>query len=167
MNRGAGADTTSGVRTTWLNGAEWAAVLRIGLGLWWLESIRHKNLAAWIKRQSGIKWATEIAEKHKWGVVRRGFDVTVRPHPQAMTYVVLASEFSLGVGLTLGFLTPIALFASILLNLVYFVLMIHDWAEQGQNSMMVLAAAVALGTHSWQTWSIDHLIHIFGASGAS
>jgi thiosulfate dehydrogenase [quinone] large subunit len=55
------------------------------------------------------------------------------------------------------------LFGSILLNLLYFVLMIHDWAEQGQNSMMVLAGAVALGTHSWQTWSIDHLIHIFGA----
>ena len=80
-----------------------------------------------------------------------------------MTWVVLGSELSLGLGITFGFLTPIALFASILLNLLYFVLMIHDWAEQGQNSMMILAAAVALGTHCWQAWSIDHLIHIFGA----
>ena len=81
----------------------------------------------------------------------------------AATFVILGAELSLGLGITFGFLTPVALFASILLNLVYFVLMIHDWAEQGQNLMMVLAAAVALGTHSWQVWSIDHLIHIFGA----
>jgi thiosulfate dehydrogenase [quinone] large subunit len=33
--------------------------------------------------------------------------------------------------------------------------MIHDWAEQGQNLMMILVAAVVLGTHGWQVWSID------------
>ncbi len=54
-----------------------------------------------------------------------------------------------------------AAFASIALNLLYFVLMIHDWAEQGQNLMMILAAAVVLGTHGWQVWSIDHLIGWF------
>ena len=149
------------MRTTWLNAAQWAAVLRIGLGLWWLESFRHKNLEAWIKRQAGIKWASDIAAKHRWGVVRRGFDTVVKPRPQAMTWVVLASELSLGLGITLGLLSPIALVASILLNLLYFGLMIHDWAEQGQNLMMVLAAVVVLGTHGWQTWSLDHLLKIF------
>jgi thiosulfate dehydrogenase (quinone) large subunit len=149
------------VKTSLLNGAQWAAVLRIGLGLWWLESFRHKNLGAWIKRQAGIKWAGDIAAKHRFAVVGKGFDAVVRPHPQAMTYVVLASELSLGLGLSFGFLTPVAAFASIALNLLYFVLMIHDWAEQGQNLMMILAAVVVLGTHGWQTWSIDHLIGIF------
>ena len=70
-----------------------------------------------------------------------------------MTWVVLMSELALGLGITLGFLTPIALFASIALNLLYLVLMIHDWAEQGQNLMMILIAVVALGLHSWQVWS--------------
>ena len=74
VNLRARADTTSGVHTTWLTGAEWAAVLRIGLGLWWLESFRHKNLEAWIKRQAGINWAGDIAGKHKWAVVRKGFE---------------------------------------------------------------------------------------------
>ena len=146
------------MKTSLLTGPEWAAVLRIGLGLWWLESFRHKNLTAWIKRQAGINWAGDIAGKHRWAVVGKGFDAVVKPHPQAMTWVVLMSELSLGLGLALGFLTPVAAFASIVLNLVYFVLMIHDWAEQGQNSMMVLAAAVVLGTHGWQVWSLDHLI---------
>ncbi len=149
------------MKTSLAGAAVWAAVLRIGLGLWWLESFRHKNLVAWIERQAGIKWAADIAAKHRWGAVRRGFDVVVRPNPKAMTWVVLMSELSLGLGLTLGFLTPVAAFASIALNLLYFVLMIHDWAEQGQNLMMVLAAAVVLGLHGGQTWSVDHLIGIF------
>ena len=149
------------MKTSLLNGAQWAAVLRIGLGLWWLESFRHKNLTAWIKRQAGINWAADIASKHRWKVVGKGFDAVVKPHSKAMTWVILMSELSLGLGLTLGFLTPVAAFASIALNLLYFVLMIHDWAEQGQNAMMVLAAAVILGTHGWQVWSIDHLIGWF------
>jgi thiosulfate dehydrogenase (quinone) large subunit len=151
----------SSLETSLLSGAQWAAVLRIGLGLWWLESFRHKNLTAWIKRQAGINWAADIASKHRWKVVHRGFDRVVRPHPKQMTWVVLMSELSLGIGLTLGFLTPIAAFASIALNLLYFTLMIHDWAEQGQNLMMILVAVGVLGLHGWQTWSIDHLIGIF------
>ncbi len=149
------------MKTTWLTGPQWAAVLRIGLGLWWLESFRHKNLTAWIKRQAGINWAADIASKHRWAFVGSGFTAVVKPRPKAMTWVILMSELSLGLGLTLGFLTPVAAFASIALNLLYFVLMIHDWAEQGQNAMMVLAAVVILGTHGWQVWSIDHLIGWF------
>jgi len=149
------------MKTSWLTAPQWAAVLRIGLGLWWLESFRHKNLTAWIKRQAGINWAADIASKHRWKFVGAGFTAVVKPHPKAMTWVILMSELSLGLGLTLGILTPVAAFASIALNLLYFVLMIHDWAEQGQNAMMVLAAAVILGTHGWQVWSIDHLIGWF------
>ena len=71
-----------------MTGAEWAAVLRIGLGLWWLESFRHKNLEAWIKRQAGIKWAGDIAAKHKFAIVRKGFDATVDVYKrQVQSYV--------------------------------------------------------------------------------
>jgi thiosulfate dehydrogenase [quinone] large subunit len=150
-----------GVKTSLLTGAQWAAVLRIGLGLWWLESFRHKDLAAWTKRQAGIKWASGIAAKHRWEVVRKGFAAVVAPRPRLMTWVVLASELALGIGLTAGLLTPVACVASILLNLTYFVLMVNDWAEQGQNLMMVLAAVVVLGAHGGQAWSVDHLIGIF------
>ena len=55
-----------------------------------------------------------------------------------MAYLVVFGELAIGLGLVLGFLTPIAAAAGLLLNLLYFVLMIHDWAEQGQNSMMAL-----------------------------
>src|SRR4051794_15925655 len=146
------------MQTIWLGGPEWLAVLRIGLGLWWLESWRHKDKKGWFERGTGIAWAAGVAAEHRWAVVRRGFDLVVRPRPKAMAYVVVYAELALGAGLVLGFLTPVALVAGLLLNLLYLMLMIHDWAEQGQNSMMALISVVALFGMSWQAWSVDHLL---------
>ncbi|RPK60728.1 hypothetical protein EES43_16785 [Streptomyces sp. ADI96-02] len=78
-----------------------------------------------------------------------------------MAYVVVYAELALGLGLIVGFLTPVALVAGLLLNLLYLVLMIHDWAEQGQNAMMALISLVALFAMSWQTWSLDAAIGLF------
>ncbi|MFJ2771302.1 DoxX family membrane protein [Streptomyces sp. NPDC087300] len=148
------------MQTMWLSGAELLAVLRIGLGLWWLESYRHKDKKQWFGG-GGIGWAAGIAEKHRWAAVRSGFDVVVKPRPQVMAYVVAYAELALGLGLIFGFLTPIALVAGLLLNLIYLVLMIHDVAEQGQNLMMALISAVALFAASWQAWSVDAALGIF------
>jgi len=148
------------MQTIWLTGAEWFAVLRIGLGLWWLESWRHKDKKTWFTG-GGINWAVDIAEKHRWPLVRRGFERTVKPRPRLMAYIVAYAELALGLGLIAGFLTPIALVAGLVLNLLYLVLMIHDWAEQGQNLMMALIAIVVLGTHAWQTWSVGEAIGLF------
>lgn len=149
------------MQTIWLGGAEWLAVLRIGLGLWWLESWRHKDKKAWFTRGTGIAWAAEIAGKHRWPLVRTGFQRVVAPRPVLMAYVVVHAELALGLGLITGFLTPVALVAGLLLNLLYLVLMIHDWAEQGQNAMMALISLVALFAMSWQTWSLDHATGLF------
>ncbi|ARP71656.1 DoxX family membrane protein [Streptomyces pluripotens] len=138
----------------WLDGPEWLAVLRVGLGLWWLESWRHKDKKAWFGG-SGIAWAADVAAKHRWAPVRAGFDAVVAPRPKLMAYVVAHAELALGLGLVLGFLTPVALLGGLLLNAVYFVLMIHDWAEQGQNSMMALISLAGFFGMAWQTWSLD------------
>jgi thiosulfate dehydrogenase (quinone) large subunit len=146
----------------WLSGAEWLAVLRIGLGLWWLESWRHKDRKAWFERGAGIAWAAQIAREHRWNAVRSGFEVMVAPRPRTMAYVVVYAELALGLGLVAGFLTPVALVGGLLLNVLYFTLMIHEVAEQGQNSMMALISAVALFGMSWQTWSLDSALGLFG-----
>ncbi|QMU79476.1 DoxX family membrane protein [Streptacidiphilus sp. PB12-B1b] len=140
-----------------LSAAHWLAVLRIGLGLWWLESWRHKDKRGWLQRGTGIDWAKGVAAKHRWSAVRGSFDRIVAPRPRAMAYVVVSAELALGLGLTVGLLSAVALAAGLLLNLLYFVLMIHDWAEQGQNLMMALISLVALLAMSWQTWSLDSL----------
>ncbi|HEX4819842.1 MAG TPA: DoxX family protein [Acidimicrobiales bacterium] len=147
--------------TTWLNGLEWLAVLRIGLGLWWLESWRHKDKKGWFERGTGIAWAQSVADKHKWAFVRTGFNKVVAPRPKQMAYIVVFSELAIGLGLALGFLTPIAAIGGLLLNAMYLVMMIDDWAEQGQNSMMILISVVVLGTHAWQHWSIDNALGLF------
>jgi len=136
-------------------------VLRIGLGLWWAESFRHKNKEAWFQRDAGINWAASVAEKHRWPFVRTTFDRLVRPRPKAMSYVIVLGELAVGLGLVFGFLTPIAAAGGLALNVMYFTLMIHDWAEQGQNSMMALIAVVVLGTHAWMKWSLDDALGLF------
>lgn len=138
------------------------ALLRIGLGLWWLESWRHKNKRAWFEQGAGIAWAKSVADKHRWQAVRTSFKKVVEPRPKLMAYVVVYSELAIGLGVTLGFLTPIALGAAFVLNAIYFVLMIHDWAEQGQNSMMALIAIFCILAEANQRFSIDHLLHILG-----
>ncbi|QMU67142.1 DoxX family protein [Streptacidiphilus sp. P02-A3a] len=148
------------MQTIWLGGAEWLAVLRIGLGLWWLESWRHKDKRSWFAG-GGIAWAAGIAAKHRWAFVRRGFDGVVKPRPRLIAHVVVYAELALGLGLVSGFLTPIALVGGLLLNLLYLVLMIHDWAEQGQNLMMALISFVALFAMAWQSWSLDHVLGLF------
>ena len=153
--------TVSG--TTWLTAAEWLAVLRIGLGAWWFKSFLHKDKAAWFHRGAGISWGQSVAEKHKWPFVKKSFTAVVAPHPKTMAYVVVLGEAAIGLGLILGFLSPVAAIAGILLNIMYFILMITDWSEQGQNFMMILASVVVLGTHAWNTWSIDHWLHLFGS----
>jgi thiosulfate dehydrogenase (quinone) large subunit len=85
----------------------------------------------------------------------------VKPRPRTMAYVVAYAELALGLGLILGFLTPVALVGGLLLNILYFVLMIHDWAEQGQNSMMALISVVALFGMAWQSWSLDNALGLF------
>ncbi|KIF04043.1 DoxX family protein [Streptomyces sp. RSD-27] len=148
------------MQTIWLSGAEWLAVLRIGLGLWWLESWRHKDKKGWFERGTGIAWAADVAGRHRWSFVTRGFATVVEPRPRLMAYVVVYAELALGLGLVLGLLTPVALVGGLLLNLLYLVLMIHDWAEQGQNSMMALVSGVAFFAVSWQTWSLDSAMGI-------
>ncbi|MFC7305929.1 DoxX family protein [Streptomyces monticola] len=148
------------MQTIWLSGAEWFAVLRIGLGLWWLESWRHKDKKTWFTG-SGIDWAVGVAEKHRWSFVRQGFERTVKPRTRLMAYIVAYAELALGLGLIVGFLTPVALVGGLVLNLLYLVLMIHDWAEQGQNLMMALISLTALFAMSWQAWSLDNALGLF------
>ncbi|MEU6325832.1 DoxX family membrane protein [Streptomyces sp. NPDC047049] len=148
------------MQTIWLSGAEWFAVLRIGLGLWWLESWRHKDKKTWFTG-GGITWAAGIADKHRWSAVRTGFDRWVKPRPRPMAYLVAYAELALGLGLVVGFLTPIALVCGAVLNLIYLVLMIHDWAEQGQNLMMALISLTGLLAMSWQCWSLDGALGLF------
>lgn len=73
------------------------------------------------------------------------------------SWLVVAGEFSVGVSLTLGLLTPVGLIVGVFLNLNYFLLagLKPDYGEQGQNLMMILASVVMFATAAGMTWGID------------
>ena len=73
------------------------------------------------------------------------------------SWLVLAGEFSVGVSLTLGFLTPAGLVVGVFLNANYFLLagLQPDYGEQGQNLVMALAEVVMFATAAGMTWGLD------------
>ncbi len=146
----------------WLTLLEWFAVLRIGVGLWWLESVRHKPLRSFL-RGGAMGWVEKLVTG----------DHPVPPYARFIQRFVLASETrrvwnsrlvvageaAVGVSLVLGLLTPLGLAVGLFLNVNYLLLVgLTDQGEQGQNLMMILAQAVLLGAGAWGAWSLDNLI---------
>ena len=42
---------------------QWLAILRIGIGLWWLKSVLHKPLRKFVTGQM-VGWTVALAENH-------------------------------------------------------------------------------------------------------
>src|SRR4051794_20364189 len=95
----------------WLTLAEWLAILRIGVGLWWLESVRHKNLRDFVGGGS-MGWVESLTENHPIpafaNTVRR-VSLSSRRRRVLTSWLVVLGEFSVGVSLTFGLATPAGL----------------------------------------------------------
>jgi thiosulfate dehydrogenase [quinone] large subunit len=157
-----------------LNGAvgyaHWLVVLRIGIGLWWLKSVFHKDLRNFISGGM-VRWVTDLAGSHPWTGFGNAIKRLVNGNAAWFPYLVLLGEFAVGVGLSLGFLTPISAIVAIFLNLNYLLLAgfkLKDpdlnpcfHAEQGQNWTMIVAELVILTTGAGSVWSIDSLLGLF------
>jgi thiosulfate dehydrogenase (quinone) large subunit len=145
----------------WLNHGEWLAILRVGVGLWWLESVRHKPLRGFLRGDS-MNWVESLTRDHPIPVfasaIRRA-SLSSRRRRVATSWLVVLGELSVGISLTLGFLTPVGLLVAMFLNLNYLLLAgLKDQGEQGQNLMMLLAQAVLFATGSWRVWSLDAIL---------
>jgi thiosulfate dehydrogenase [quinone] large subunit len=143
----------------WLTDEEWLAILRIGVGLWWLESVRHKNIPDFL-RGGSMGWVESLTKDHPFpayaGMVQRR-SLSSQRRRQVTSWLVVLGEFSVGVSLTLGFLTPVGALVGILLNVNYFLLagLKGDYGEQGQNLMMILIQVVVFATAAGMTWGVD------------
>lgn len=142
----------------WLTKAEWLAILRIGVGLWWLESVRHKNLRSFA-RGGSMNWVASLTKDHPlpvWARTVERLSLSTKRRRLATSWLVLAGEFCVGVSLVLGLLTPAGLIVGAFLNLNYLVLAgWKDQGEQGQNLMMLLCEVVLFVTAAGMTWGID------------
>ncbi len=151
--------------------SQWLAILRIGIGLWWLKSFLHKPLRKFVEGQM-VDWTLALADNHPIPAYGKLIRKTVEPNRAWFPYLVLLGELSVAIGLILGLLTPIALLVAIFLNLNYIALAgvkpTKDpsvnpcyQCEQGQNWNMLIAEVVLFATAAGCTWSLDHLLGIF------
>lgn len=145
----------------WLTHAEWLAILRIGVGLWWLESVRHKDLPNFL-RGGAMGWVESLTKDHPIKPFARTIQRTSLSSQRrrvVTSWLVVLGEFAVGVSMVLGFLTPAGLLLGMFLNLNYFLLAgLKDQGEQGQNLMMFLTEFVLFSTGAGMTWGIDSLL---------
>jgi uncharacterized membrane protein YphA (DoxX/SURF4 family) len=142
----------------WLTLREWLAILRIGVGLWWLESVRHKELRGFL-RGGAMNWVESLTTNHPIPpfahMIQR---VSLSSHRRRIvtSWLVVMGEFSVGVSLTFGLLSTVGAIVGLFLNLNYLLLAgLTDQGEQGQNLMMILSEVVILFTAASTTWGLD------------
>lgn len=151
---------------------QWLALLRIGIGLWWIKSVLHKPLREFVSGDM-VNWTVSLAENHPVPAYGRLIKSVVAPNAGWFPYLVVLGEAAVGIGMVLGFLTPISLIVAIFLNLNYISLAgvrpddisvnKSYQCEQGQNWNMIVAQVVLLLTGAWSVWSLDSVLGLFGA----
>ena len=149
---------------------EWLAVLRIGIGLWWLKSVFHKNLRDFVSGGM-VTWTSELADNHPWSGFGNAMKRMVTSNAALYPYLIVLGEFAVGVGLILGFLTPISALVGIFLNINYLLLdgvKLKDPSlnpcfrvEQGQNWTMILAQLIIFATGAGAVWGLDSILGLF------
>lgn len=151
---------------------QWLAILRIGIGLWWLKSFLHKPHKRFVSGQMA-GWTVALAENHPVPAFGRLIKGVVEPNAAWFPYLILLGEFSVGIGMIFGFLTPIAVVVALFLNLNYILLAgvkpkdisVNKayQCEQGQNWTMIVGQVVLLAMISVAgcTWSVDHALGLF------
>lgn len=153
-----------------LGAEQWLAMLRIALGLWWLESVRHKPLRRFVGGQM-VDWTLALAENHPVPAYGKLIKQIVGPSRRWFPYFNLAGELAVGIGLTFGFLTPVSALVAIFLNLNYLSLAgvrpkqreVNPGyqCEQGQNLMMIASELIILALGAGAVWSLDRLLGLF------
>lgn len=145
---------------------QWLAVLRIGIGLWWLKSFLHKPHREFVGGQM-VDWSLSLADNHPLPAFGRLIRGLVAPNASWFPYLILLAELAVAIGLILGLLTPAAILVAIFLNLNYISLAgvrpkdinvnRAYQCEQGQNWNMLVAEVVLFFTVaiSGCTWSLD------------
>lgn len=151
----------------WLNTQQWLAILRIAIGLWWVKSVLHKPLRRFLDHGMA-NWTIKLAENHPVPAFGRMIKTLVANNRAWFPYLIVAGESAVGLGLTLGFLTPVSALVGIFMNLNYLALAgarpkersVNPCfeCEQGQNLTMIAAQVVLFMLGAGSMWSLDALI---------
>lgn len=149
---------------------QWLAFLRIGIGLWWIKSVLHKDYPKFV-RSGMMNWTNSLLDNHPWpgyaNIIRR----IINFQPTIFPYVIVAGEAAVGIGLTLGLLTPLAAIGALLLNFNYITvagvkpkdISVNACfrVDQGQNFVMIVSEIVILFAGAGLVWSLDSLLGLY------
>jgi len=149
---------------------QWLALLRIAVGLWWLESVRHKDLRKFVKTGM-VTYTLKLADHHRFPAYGRLIRRLVESNAAWFPYLIVLGEFSVGLGLTLGLLTQLSALVGLFMNLNYVLLAgvpptdhsVNPYyeVEQGQNFMMLAIEVVVLVMGAGCTWGVDGAFGLF------
>lgn len=154
----------------WLTLEQWLAMLRIGIGLWWIKSVLHKEYPKFVKTGM-MNWTNSLLDNHPVPAYADAIRSIINFQPTIFPYLIVAGEAAVGIGLTLGFLTPISALVALLLNLNYITvsgvkprdISVNNCfrVDQGQNFVMIVAEIVIFFAGAGAVWSLDKLLGIF------
>ena len=118
-----------------------------------------------------VTWTSELADNHPWSGFGNAMKRVVTSSAAWFPYLIVLGEFAVGVGLILGFLTPISALVGIFLNINYLLLAgvkLKDPSlnpcfrvEQGQNWTMIVAQLIIFATGAGAVWSLDSILGLF------
>lgn len=153
-----------------LSVSQWLAILRIGVGLWWIKSVFHKPLREFVGEQM-TDWTVSLADNHPVPAFGALIKSLVDGNRSWFPYLLITGELATGIGLTFGFLTPVAAAVGIFMNLNYLALAgvrpkdrsVNPayQCEQGQNINMILAQVIIFVLAAGSVWSIDSVLGLF------
>ena len=146
----------------------WLAALRIVVGSWFLKGVVTKLSItfAWgflpVPTASG-RWLhtmpiliAKYADGNPIGVVKDFLEQTVLPHGALFAQLTAFGEAAVGIGLTLGLLTPVAAALGLWLVLNYG--LATQWMGFSQQGFHVVLAACMIAFHfsrAGRTWGLD------------
>lgn len=148
--------------------AQWLATLRIVVGLWFLKGVVTKLSVtlAWgflpVPTASG-RWLhtmpiliAKYADGNPIGFVKDFLQLTVIPHSPLFAQLTAFGEAAVGIGLTLGLLTPVAAALGLVLVLNYG--LATQWMGFSQQGFHVVLAACMVAfffSRAGRTWGLD------------
>jgi thiosulfate dehydrogenase [quinone] large subunit len=154
----------------WLTLEQWLAILRIGIGLWWIKSVLHKEYPKFV-RSGMMGWTNALLDNHPVPAYAGFIRGIINFQPTIFPYLIVLGEAAVGIGLTLGFLTPISALVALALNFNYITvsgvkpkdISVNNCfrVDQGQNFVMIVAEIVIFFTGAGAVWSLDKLLGIF------
>ncbi|MCZ7569036.1 MAG: DoxX family membrane protein [Ardenticatenaceae bacterium] len=125
----------------------WLMMLRMGVGLWWLENLRRKDVQGLTDRQAlDIIQTSGQTEQHPFPGYQQFVQQNIVPRASLVARAATVGQVFAGLGLLTGIMKRRAALVGLVLNANYALMAWDNAKERDENLMMALAEMVILAT---------------------